>query len=115
MLDRRAARLGDGEAHHDLVVAGDLADRAALPGDVGEERVNVVVAGCLDLDAVLPRAGHVDSGIRASAAASSPAMTLRMAAVPRGGGDRMRKDLGIDGLGSELQADAKPPLPASDP
>ena len=37
MLDGSSHAVADGQAHHDLVVAGDLADRAALSGDVGED------------------------------------------------------------------------------
>ena len=78
MLDRHAAGLGDGDAHHDFVVAGDLADRAALLGEVGEDACERGVAGCLDLDAVPLAPVTVTPGRRASAAASSPATTLRM-------------------------------------
>ena len=59
---RTSAPSGTVSAHHDLVVAGDLADRAALPGDVDEDAREQVVARRLDLDAVAARADHFDIG-----------------------------------------------------
>src|SRR5687767_14611132 len=49
VLDRDRRPLRDGDAHHDFVVPGDLADRAASPRDVSEEIREQRVARGLDL------------------------------------------------------------------
>ena len=62
MLDLHSHAIGDGHAHHDLVVAGDLADRPALSSDIGEDAREQVVARRLDLEAVPAPANHGDTG-----------------------------------------------------
>ena len=57
-----AAAVADGHADHDLVVAGDLADRAALSRDVGEDAREQVVARRLDVDGVAAPANDLDAG-----------------------------------------------------